>query len=224
METITKSLLFNTSIAITIISLSQLAAWLFRTMASKNGKKILEPLTNASDDQLTELEKPPLNNNDNNKHLISLFKIVRYRKKHHETIFLKLYQYHFASVSMLLILSVISAIIVFIVAQDGLHSVCICLKTVFYTMAALTTFYALSPIVYKQDITISRNLKNYIVFDNIQNDIYNFIITNPSTPSNSQEFNDFHTGLMKKISENNSIDLDFDFKSIKTPDFMKIRE
>lgn len=164
---------------------------------------------------LSTMDKPNLQK------LQNLSMIVENRKEEKKKAFLELYQYHFASTTMLLILSSLSVVIIFVVAQVGLNNANPYLKTVFFVLASLTSFYALSPLVYKQDTNISKNLSSYLSYDNLQEEIYNYALTQRDTAakSDSLSFDKFHSGIINSMSKINTIDFEFDYKAIPMPDY-----
>jgi len=204
-----------------VLILWQLGAVRLRQKAFDNAKVILEPRNLNSkiiEKGITSLSK--LNTLSLNK-LRNLSTIIENRKEEKKQAFINLYQYHFASATLLLILASLSAVIIFIVAQMGLNNANPFLKTLFYLFAALTSFYALSPLVYKQESNINKNLTGYLGYDNLQGEIYNYALTNPSiTPTNDTlTFDKFHSRIINDMSKINTIDFEFDFKAIPIPDY-----
>ena len=83
----------------------------------------------------------------------------------------------------------------FLTAQVGLNNTSPYVRTIFFTLAALTSFYALSPLVFQQETNIfSTNLSKYILYDNLEGEIYNYAVTNPNVTSSNDtlSFNKFH--------------------------------
>ena len=208
-------------IVLGILVMWQLGAAGLRQKAYNNAQVILEPRN--SNSKIVQKGITTLSTLDtlSLKKLQNLSTIIENRKEEKKQAFLDLYQYHFASATLLLILSSISVIIIFIVAQIGLNNTNPFLRTVFYVLAALTSFYALSPLVYKQESNITKNLTGYLSYDNLQEEIYNYALTNPSiTPTNDTlSFDKFHSRVINGMSKINTIDFEFDYKAIPIPDF-----
>ncbi|EDM38096.1 hypothetical protein PBAL39_00737 [Pedobacter sp. BAL39] len=211
------------SLVFAIIITSQFMAYYFRSEASKIGMSILSPLHKIDSIERLSIEYQSSINGVELKKLKTLFSILSQKKEHHKLIFMEMYRYHFASVTMLIILSSISAVFIFIAAQNGIRNANPNFQITFYVLAALTTFYALSPVVYKQDTSISSNLNSYIKFDNLQSQVYNYalVTTSDTAITDSVSFIRFHSSIIDKIQELNKIDLQFDYKSIPSPDFFK---
>jgi hypothetical protein len=208
-------------IIVGIISLSQLGAFMLRNKASKTAEIILKPrylnskLVQEGLKTLSTLEPNSLNK------LINLSRIIENKIEEKRLSFFELYKYHFAASTMLLILSSISVVIIFIVAQIGLNNAQPFLKTFFYVIATLTSFYALSPVVYKQESNITKNLVCYLKYENLQEEIYNYALTNHGNiPTiDTLDFNKFHSRVLDDMAKINSIDFEFNYKAIPNPDF-----
>jgi hypothetical protein len=81
----------------------------------------------------------------------------------------------------------------------------------------------LSPVVFKQDAGIKKNIGSFIGFDNLQKEIYNYSRTNPCQTSNGEvlSFNAFFSLVTKRIKELNNIYLEFNHKGIEAQDYLK---
>jgi len=218
-KSIAPSWLLHVLIVAGIIGSSQLAAFYFRNKAFDTGTAMLAPLIKNAKLEEKQLLTASVPKEDLQK-LQTLYLVLENRKDHHRAVFLDLYRYHFASVTILLMLSALSAVVIFIVSHNGINNAPPYMKTIFFTLAALTTFYALSPVVYKQADSIDKNLKSYLQLDNLQSDVYNYAITRP-VAKDTITFSQFHSSIVKKMNDINSIDLEFDYKSIPTEDFFK---
>lgn len=211
----------HTLVILTILITWQISVNRLHNEASRKAKEILQPRIESSKiiqkgiSTLSTIDKSSLQK------LQNLSKIIENRKEEKKRAFLELYKYHFTSSTMLLILSSLSIVLIFIVAQIGLNNSNSYLKTVFFVFASLTSFYALTPLVYKQDINISKNLSSYLSYDNLQEEIYNYALTNPGvTPTNDTlSLDKFHSKIINAMSKINTIDFEFDYKAIPIPDF-----
>lgn len=211
----------HTIIVIAILIAWQLGVKFLHQEAYSKAVSILQPRVESSKtiqkgiSSLSTIDKPSLQK------LQNLSIIVEDRKEEKKKAFLELYKYHFASTTMLLILSSLSVVIIFVVAQVGLNNTNTYLKTVFFVLASLTSFYALSPLVYKQDANISKNMSSYLSYDNLQEEIYNYALTRRDTISTNDtlSFSRFHSGIINSMSKINSIDFEFDYKAIPIPDY-----
>lgn len=216
-ELISKNLLKHLLIVIGVIALSQIGAHCFRGKANNDSIELLNSISENHDIQIEGIKLYSKLEKEETKKLEKLFKIVENYKNHHKSTFLLFYKNYFASTTTLLILSCISVVILFMIANVGLNNANAYFKTLFYVLAALTSFYAFSPLVYKQDINISENLKRYIKYDNLQGKIYNYSITTKA--NDTITFEKFHTDIINEISNINSINVEFDYKIIPKPDF-----
>ena len=218
---LSKTWVRHSLIVLGIVCLWQVGAVSLRHMATNNGKEILKPISNNSRIEmqgiaaLSNLDKPSLEK------LLNLFTRIENQKEKHKTAFLTFYPFHFASSVFLLILSSISVIVIFLISQVGLNNTSPYLRTVFFALAALTAFYAFSPLVFKQEANISNNLSKYILYDNLQGEIYNYAVTNPNVTSSNDtlSFTKFHSLVTKSMAGINSINVEFDYKIIPVPDF-----
>lgn len=208
-------------IIIGIIILTQICAFGFRCLAKEKGAKILEPLSKNS--QLLQDGIINLSSLDSQslEKILNLNLRIGNKKESHKQAFLVIYPYHFASSSLLLILSSISIVVIFLAVQNGINNTNPYFKSTFFTLAAITSFYGLSPLVYKQDINISTNLTKFILYDNLQEEIYNYSVSSPNVNSlnDTLSINEFHSLITRKMSEINSVNLEFDYKVIPNPDF-----
>jgi hypothetical protein len=210
-------------IAILIIGCTAIIAAFSRWYAGRSGIRILESLE-LSDGMQTNLivDCSGLTKAETEK-LTEQAKIIQNHKTLHKKTFLTLYKFHFASVSLLLIFSVITSVLAFTIAQKGWTNSIIEVQASFLTCVALTSFYGLSPIVFKQDISIKKNIASFIRFDNLQKEIYNYSRTNPCQTTNGEvlNFNTFFSLMTKRIQELNNIYLEFNHKGIDHTDYLK---
>lgn len=210
-----------TLISFGILLIWKIGAYQLRVKAQTQANKIIEPRIQNGTRVLNNIGK--LSNADSAKpiKLKELAFLIEDKKEEKKRSFLYLYEYHFASSSLLLILSAISIVIVFIIAQIGLAQASPYLKTIFFTLAALTSFYAFSPLVFKQESNIQKNLASYISFDNLQSEVYNYALTNPGMTSKYEplSLDSFHSSVINQIQKINTIDFEFDYKVIPLPDF-----
>lgn len=210
----------QSSFVIGILIVWQLAAWLLRNKAYRDATRILQPRTDNSrliQEGITKFPKE----NIHIEQVKNLILIIENRKEEKKRAFLDLYRYHFTSSTLLLIFSLISIVLIFIVAQNGLNRSDEFTRTCFYTLASLTSFYALSPLVYKQETNIAKNLSVYLSYDNLQEEVYNYALTNRSfTPTpECISFEEFHSKIIATMAKINTIDFEFNYKAIPVPDF-----
>ncbi len=211
----------NTILVITILTLWQIGAYALRCQAQADSKEILAPISGNAKIEIEGIKRLSEVNDRDKDRLIALFNTLENRKQQHKNAFLIFYPYHFTAASLLLILSSISVVLIFMIAQTGLNTVGGSLKTIFFTMAALTSFYAFSPSVFKLESNIAVNLSEYILYDNLQQEIYNYAVTNTGavTANDSLGFGNFHSKIVKDMAKINSIDVTFDYKIIPMPDY-----
>jgi len=211
----------HTLVVLAILITWQLSIAILHQNAYRKATAILQPRIESS--KIIQKGISTLSTKDSSslQKLQNLSKIVEDRKEEKKRAFLDLYKYHFTSSTMLLILSSLSVVLIFIVAQIGLNNSNPYLKTVFFVFASLTSFYAFSPLVYKHDTNISKNLSSYLSYDNLQGEIYNYALTNPGvTPTNDTlSLDKFHSRIINEMSKINTIDFEFDYKAISIPDF-----
>ena len=199
----------------------QIGAFALRYMARTNGEQILAPVAKNSTVEIQGMKTLSTLEKSNLERLLNLYARVEAEKEQHKEAFLIFYPYHFTSSALLLILSSISVVMLFLTAQVGLTNTSPYVRTIFFTLAALTSFYALSPLVFQQETNISTNLSKYILYDNLEGEIYNYAVTNPNVTSSNDtlSFNKFHSLITKTMSDINSINVEFDYKVIPVPDY-----
>jgi len=211
----------HTLLVFTILMLWQGGAYFLRCQAESDSMSMLAPICGNATTEINGIRRLSIASDLNKDRLISLYTTLERRKQQHKNAFLIFYPYHFTAASLLLILSSISVVLVFIIAQSGLNNVNSYVKTIFFTMAALTSFYAFSPSVFKLDANISVNLNEYILYDNLEQEVYNYAITDTGTltANDTLGFSKFHSKIIKTMASINSIDVTFDYKIIPMPDY-----
>lgn len=209
-----KEWFLHAAIVVAMVGLVIITAWCLRKKTESDARSFLTPrLDNEFRIQLA-LQKDSLREKRILYLLQNLSCMIENRKQEKKLIFITMYKYHFASTTILLYLSTISVIVIYLVLQTGIREANPYLKTVFFVLAALTSFYALSPVIYKQESNINKNLTSYLAYDNLQLDVYNYAITNDTL-----KFDTFHKNIIKSMNQINTLDLEFDTKAIVSPDF-----
>ena len=208
-------------VVLAMLIIWQIGAFALRYMARTNGEQILAPVAKNSTVEIQGMKTLSTLEKSNLQRLLILYARVEAEKEQHKKAFLIFYPYHFTSSALLLILSSISVVMLFLTAQVGLNNTSPYVRTIFFTLAALTSFYALSPLVFQQETNISTNLSKYILYDNLEGEIYNYAVTNPNVTSSNDtlSFNKFHSLIIKTMSDINSINVEFDYKVIPVPDY-----
>lgn len=219
----TESWVKHLAIILGILVMWQISAVMLRSKAKEIGKEILTPISKNSSIEKTGIITLSSLSAVNKNKLLNLFDRIENQKEKHRVGFLEFYPYYFASSALLLILSSLFVAVVLLTAQTGLNNTNVYLKTVFYSLAVLTSFYAISPLVFKVETNIANNLSKYIAYDNLQAEIYNYAITNSITSQkDTLSLNNFHTLVTKNMTEINSINVEFDLKVIPIPDYKKL--
>jgi hypothetical protein len=208
------------------IILAMICTWLIgaallRQKAKNIGNDILYPISNNSIIERNGIKNLSSLDTSSKEKLLNLFDIIENEKMKHKIGFLEFYPYYFASSTLLLIISSISIVVAFLTLNKGLEFANPYFKTVFFTLAALSSFYAISPLVFKVETNISNNISKYILYDNLQGEIYDYSITNQyiTIQNDTLNFNQFHNIISKKMAETNSIIAEFDYKIIPLTDF-----
>lgn len=209
-----KELYFHIAIVLLMISVVFVAAYCLREKTECNAISFLKPRSDNAAIIKRAINTGSIKEKRDLDLLQNLSLMIENRKEEKKLIFITMYKYYFASTTILLCLSTISVIVVYLVLQTGIKEANPYLKTVFFSLAALTSFYALSPKIYKQESNINKNLNAYLAYDNLQQDIYNYAMTNDAI-----KIDTFHKAMIKSMNQINTLDLEFDTKSIVTPDF-----
>ncbi len=209
--------------AIGLLMFSQIAAILLRNGSEDLGIKLMAPLDSVSQMQSVHDVNYHTISADETTKINRLNKIISSHKEQHKLTFLELYKFHFASLSLLTIFSILTGILAFVIGHNGWKETSGMVKTLFLTSVALTSFYGLSINVYQQDVGINKNLNSYIQYDNIQKEILNYCSTSPNQALNGDTlaFSDFHTLIVEKLVNANTIYLEFDQDAIEMKDYLK---
>ncbi|MFP9098224.1 hypothetical protein ACLI09_04160 [Flavobacterium sp. RHBU_24] len=216
-----KSWIKHSSLVIVILCIWQIGAYLLRNYALNNGYKILATTEKNIQIQENGISHLSVLKKLDKLKILNLYREINNQKEKHKLSFLTFYPYHFTSSALLLIISSISVILIFITAQKGINNINEYGKTIFFTFASLASFYALSPLVFKVEANSSSNLKKYILYDNLLNEIYNYAITYPENTPDGETItvNQFHNSVIQQINTINNIDAEFDYKIIPTPNY-----
>lgn len=209
-------------LCICLVLLSQISAVGFRYLAQKTGNELITPLDNVSSLQ-SDIKATDYSLKENEfKKIQKVNEIISKHKEHHKKTFLTLYGYHFSSISLLIIFSILTGFLAFLIGQEGWKETHRITRFLFLTCGALTSFYALSINVYKQDVGINKNLDSYIQYDNLQKEILNYYSTEPNQKldGDTLSFSDFHTYTIKRLVEINNIYLEFDKDAIEVKNYL----
>lgn len=204
-----------------IVLVSQLFATGLRNQADRVSNGILESRMANFEIIKSGMHKYPSLDSTKLKKLENLLSMLENYKEEKKEVFIQLYGYHFASLTIFMILSSISVVLLLMIAQSGFQNTNPYFKTTFFTLAALATFYGLAPIAFKQEANISKNLTNYLHYENMQHEIYNYALTNDSNSNTTETipFALFHKKITDQIISINAIDFEFDYKAIPAPNY-----
>lgn len=153
--------------------------------------------------------------------LVELFDFIKTRREHNRGVYMLMYTYHFTSTTLLLLLSSVSTILLLIVAQKGIANTKPYFKTMFFTVAFITTFYAVVPQVYDFEENIETNFDLYRGYEQLRYEIYLYatLMMEGDEGTELQAFPDFYTGVIHEMRELVNIGIRFDSEAIATPDF-----
>jgi hypothetical protein len=212
-----KQLIESGLLIVVIIILTTVGLLFLRNHAAKEGRELMKPMDEVSQIHSDEGIKNCVNTTDvQSKRLIILNNALQKYKEQHEITFLKLYKYHFTSSTLFLIFSILSALALFIVTQEGWKNTSHFIKTLFLACTAMASFFGLSISTFEQKISIDQNADTYIKYDNLQKKLVNFCATSMTIEGDSIQFDKFHSKIMSEAKNMHGFYLEFDPESIDT--------
>lgn len=216
MEAAKKQKLKETIIIIlVIVILTVIGIFFLRMHANKQGQELM----NSMDEVSLIHEKEGIKNCVNitesqSKRLIVLNSQLQKYKEQHEVIFLKLYTYHFTSTTLFLFFSILTALTVFVITQEGWKGTSQTVKILFLIFTSLSSFFGLSASTFDQETSIHRNGKAYINYDNLQKKLVNYCATGFSIKGDSITFNKLHSEVMESAIKLHDFYLEFDDQTL----------
>ncbi|KAB8155873.1 hypothetical protein EZY14_001285 [Kordia sp. TARA_039_SRF] len=224
MEAVQKQKLKETiSIIVVVVILTAIGIFFLRKHANKQGKELMSSMDEVSRIYEEEGIKNCVNLTEvQSKRLFILNKSLQKYKEQHEITFLKLYTYHFTSTTLFLFFSILSALTIFIITQEGWKGTSQTVKVLFLVFTALSSFFGLSASTFDQETSIHRNGKAYINYDNLQKKLGNFCATGLTITGDSISFNELHSEIMKKATELHDFYLEFDEQNLDTQGIFKL--
>lgn len=167
-----------------------------------------QPLEKAYDENFSMLKVDSFNLNISKAErtiLIKKVSIIQHKKDHHLFITRNLYKNNYAFLSLFPFLSAITGIFVFFIIQSGWQKSNAYLKFGLIIFGTLTTLSTIFPDIYQQEQSISKNLKNYVEYDYLQNEIFSYSLTAPLINQDSITFPHFLDQINSKENELNKI-------------------
>ncbi|MEM6684521.1 MAG: hypothetical protein AAF617_01900 [Bacteroidota bacterium] len=210
---------------VVIIILTTIGYFLFTNHAEKEGRELM-----ASMDQVSEIQTSDGITNCVNRtqqeadNLVTLNNVIQYHKQQHETTFLKLYTYHFVSMKLFLIFSILAGLAIFIITQGGWKNTSNYIKTLFLIFTAVSSFFGLSLTSFDQKTGIHQNAKAFISYDNLQKQLVNYCATDANIDGDSISFIEIHSSVMRKAAELHDFYLDFEKKELNMKDALDLNK
>lgn len=226
METNKKRQLIETGILVIIVIVLTTVGLLFlRNHAEKEGKDLMKPMDEMSQTQTDEGIKNCINlDTRQSKRLIILNNILQKHKEQHEVTFLKLYKYHFTSMTLFLIFSILTTLSVFLITHEGWKGSSNLVKTFFIVCTALTSFFGLSLSTFEQEVSIHKNGKAFIDYNNLQKKLVNFCATAADMKGDSITFVKLHSEVMNEAKKLHDFYLEFDKQSVDTENMFSLEK
>jgi hypothetical protein len=225
MEAAQKQKLIETSIIIlVIIALTAVGIFFLRKHANKEGRELMAPM-----DKVSKLYKDEgfVNcvsvSEAQSKQLVKLNNKIQLYKEQHEVTFLKLYTYHFTSMTLFLLFSILAALTVFVITQEGWKGTAYIVKVLFLVFTSLSSFFGLSASTFDQEKSIHRNGVAFINYDNLQKKLFNYCATGNNIDGDSITFNKVHSDVVKKVTELHDFYLEFDDQNLDTKGIFTIK-
>ncbi len=202
-------------IILVIVILTAVGIFFLRKHANKQGRELMSSMDEVSRIYKEESLKNCVSISEfQSKRLVILNNELQQYKEQHEITFLKLYTYHFTSSTLFLFFSILAALTVFVITQEGWKGTSQTVKVLFLIFTSLSTFFGLSASTFDQETSIHRNGKAYIDYDNLQKKLGNFCATGLTINGDSISFNQLHSEIKKKSTELHDFYLEFDDQSL----------
>ncbi|WP_430411345.1 hypothetical protein [Kordia sp.] len=212
-----KQLKESVLLIVIILVLTTVGIFLLRDHAEKEGKELMEPMDEVSQLHVEEGLKNCVATTENqSKSLVKLNNALQKYKEQHEITFLKLYKYHFTSSTLFLVFSILSALALFLITQEGWKNTSHFIKALFLTCTAMASFFGLSLSTFEQKISIHQNANAYIDYDNLQKKLRNFCATSLTIEGDSISFSKLHSEIMNEAKGLHGFYLEFDTENIDT--------
>lgn len=137
--------------------------------------------------------------------LLKRVEVLQCKKEHHLFLSEKLYENNYAMLSIFPFLSAIAGIFTFFVLQAGWQNSKQYLKFGLVLFGTLTAIVGIFPEVYQQQKSIDNNIKNYLAYGDLQNEIFAYATTAPLLNSKRVPFNRFLDSLNQREIKLNQI-------------------
>ncbi|AUC15872.1 hypothetical protein BTO06_12235 [Tenacibaculum sp. SZ-18] len=160
--------------------------------------------------QLTKTASSNFLKDDQVNILLKKISIIEVNKSLHIDLIQKLSKNKYALFTMFPFMSAITAILVFLIIQQGWSSCNNYLKAYFILFTTLTSLIGIYPEVYKQTDGISKHTKSFLDYKNLQKTIFNYSITAPIIEKDSITFDRFLDNI--NTQERKLITLIFDIE------------
>ncbi|WP_298509030.1 hypothetical protein [uncultured Kordia sp.] len=212
-------------IILVIVILTGIGIFFLRQHANKQGKELMSSMDAVS---VLHAEKGIQNCSNTSaveaERLIVLNNNLQLYKEQHKVTFLKLYTYHFTSTTLFLFFSILAALTVFVITQEGWKGTAFTVKVLFLIFTSLSSFFGLSASTFDQEKSIHRNGLAYINYDNLQKKLVNYCATGLDINGDSISFNKLHSNVIKKATELHDFYLEFDDQNLDTKGIFNINK
>lgn len=199
----------------TILIFTVIALLFLRNHAEKEGKELMQPMDEVSRLHAEEGYKNCVNlDKEQTASLLRLNNALQQYKQQHEITFLKLYKYHFTSSTLFLVFSILSALALFLITQEGWKNTSNIVRILFLTCTAFASFFGLSLSTFEQKISIDQNANAYIDYDNLQKRLRNYCATSMTTDAEFITFDQMHSEIVKEAETLHGFYLEFDTESV----------
>lgn len=210
-----KQLKESVLLIVTILILTTVGLLFLRNHAEKEGKDLMKPMDEVSVLHAEEGIKNCVNiNEEQSQSLGKLNRALQKYKEQHEITFLKLYKYHFTSSTLFLVFSILSALALFLITQEGWKNTSHFIKTLFLVCTAMASFFGLSLSTFEQKISIDQNANAFIDYDNLQKRLVNFCATSMTIEGDSITFDKLHSEIMNDAKGLHGFYLEFDAENV----------
>ena len=146
--------------------------------------------------------------------LLRLNNAIQQYKQQHEITFLKLYKDHFTSSTLFLVFTILSALALFLITQEGWKNTSNIVRILFLTCTAFASFFGLSLSTFEQKISIDQNANAYIDYDNLQKRLRNYCATSMTTDAEFITFDQMHSEIVKEAETLHGFYLEFDTETV----------
>lgn len=148
------------------------------------------------------------------------YKNIELYKTHHKELGKRYYTNYYTFSVVLTVSSILTAILIFLIAESGWRSAGLLLKVAFFCFFAISTFFGIMTVTLDQKNNYQANFGQYLYYDKIQNNILTFINTSGQCDSlySKCRIDSFIIALNNDLKANNQFFITIDAGKVSLDD------